>query len=327
MNNNYLYMNNSLLNKYKPKVMEDFNINKYTNKLINLYINNNKLNFLIHGSCCSGKSSLINVILQKYYGEDMNVLNSNIIHMNLLKEPGINYYRNELKNFCQIHNLNKLEKKKTIIFDDIDLLNEQCQQIFSTLISNYENINFIFACNDLNKIHSNIINKLELINILNTDDKFLLIIINKIILNENYVLKEDQKKYIIKLSNLSIPRMINNINKLILIHDKIENINDIDAITSNILISDFENYLILCKNNNYHDSINYIMQLYIKGFSMIDILDDFFLYIKNHSNLNEKYKYAIIKLICNYINIFNNIHEDNIELIFLTNNIIKIFNQ
>ena len=63
------------------------------------------------------------------------------------------------------------------------------------------------------------------------------------------------------------------------------------------------------------------------GFSVIDILEEFFLYIKFHSDLDDKYKYEIIKLICKYINIFHNIHEDSIELIFLTNNIRNIFNK
>ena len=39
----------------------------------------------------------------------------------------------------------------------------------------------------------------------------------------------------------------------------------------------------------------------------------------------EKDKYEIIKLICNYIIVFYNIHEEEIELIMFTNNLIKLF--
>ena len=57
--------------------------------------------------------------------------------------------------------------------------------------------------------------------------------------------------------------------------------------------------------------------------SIILITKKFIFYI---INIKYKYKYEIIKLICKYINIFHNIHEDGIELIFLTNNISKILN-
>ena len=54
------------------------------------------------------------------------------------------------------------KSKKTIVFDDIDILNDQCQIIISTLINNYKNINFILTCNDLNKINNYL--QLEYIN-------------------------------------------------------------------------------------------------------------------------------------------------------------------
>ena len=40
--------------------------------------------------------------------------------------------------------------------------------------------------------------------------------------------------------------------------------------------------------------------------------------------LTEEQKYNIIPIICKYITIFHNIHEDEIELSLFTNNIIEI---
>ena len=69
-----------------------------------------------------------------------------------------------------------------------------------------------------------------------------------------------------------------------------------------------------------------ILELNNIGLSVIDILDNIIYYVKNNNkSLNEEYRFKIIKLITNYINVFNNLHEDKIELLFLTNNIIKIF--
>lgn len=321
-------MNESLIIKYKPKHLDDFNIEKYTKDLINIYLSNNKLLFLIHGGIGSGKSSLINVLLNKFYKNNKKSINANTIYINLLKEQGINYYRNELKNFCQINNLENLKEKKTIILDDLDLLNEQCQQIFNTFISNYENINFIITCNDKQKIRSTIINKLELIKINKMTDEFIKNRIEYILVNENLNLDINSKELIIRASNRSIPNMINIIQKLkLIIEDSNVDYNLLENITCNIMINDMNKYIELCKQDNLKVSIDHILNMCNNGFSVIDILEELFMYIKYYSDLDDKYKYSIIKLICKYINIFHNIHEDQIELIFLTNNIKNIFNK
>ena len=67
------------------------------------------------------------------------------------------------------------------------------------------------------------------------------------------------------------------------------------------------------------------MDLYNKGYSIIDIFDRYFIFIKKYDNIDEESKYKIIKYICKYISIFYNIHEDEIELSFFTNNIIELF--
>lgn len=123
--------------------------------------------------------------------------------------------------------------------------------------------------------------------------------------------------------------MINIIEKIRLIIPNLDNtitVDKLENIICNILVTDFEQYIDLCKKKDNANAITYIINMSNNGYSVIDLLEEFFIYIKNHSDLDDKYKFKIIKQICNYINIFNNIHEDNIELIFLTNNIIKILN-
>ena len=59
----------------------------------------------------------------------------------------------------------------------------------------------------------------------------------------------------------------------------------------------------------------------------MDILDNYFIFIKNNTILTEEQKYKIIPYLCKYITIFHNIHEDEIELSLFTNNIIKIISE
>ena len=309
------------MNKYTPNSIDDLNLdNKYI-KIINSYINSNKLFFIIHGNQLSGKTTLTNILLNKYYG--INGIKNNVLYFNILKDQGINYFRNDLKNYCQINNIlvsNNKKSKKTIVFDDIDILNDQCQIIISTLINNYKNINFILTCNDLNKINNSIIHIMEKIQLNPINNEYLLKIYNKISKIENINLNKKDIEFLITSSNFSISKLINYINKIKIMKSNFKLENEI----SNILIDDFNKYIELCINKNYKDAISNILKIYYNGYSVIDILDEFYMYIKLYSNIEEETKYKILKYICNYINIFNNIHEHQIELIFLTNNIIKL---
>ena len=58
----------------------------------------------------------------------------------------------------------------------------------------------------------------------------------------------------------------------------------------------------------------------------MDILDNYFNFIKNTTILSEEQKYKIIPYLCKYITVFHNIHEDDIELSLFTNNLIKVLN-
>ena len=62
-----------------------------------------------------------------------------------------------------------------------------------------------------------------------------------------------------------------------------------------------------------------------KGYSVMDILDSYFLFVKTTNMLTETEKYKIIPVICKYITMFYDIHEDEIELALFTNNLIELF--
>lgn len=316
-------MNSTFFDNYKPNNLSDINLINETIEIINIYLKNNKMLFLIHGPSLSGKTSLINILLKEYYNSSN--YNDNILYINLLKEQGINYFRNEIKNFCQIHNSSNI-KQKSIIIDDFDSLNELNQKILINYINKYNNINFVLSCSDLNKIVPSTMYLLEMIKIENVDNVFLEKILNKIIKKTNIVLEDNIKKQLINDYNKNIPFFINKVLEInIIFINSNYIINNYKFLDNNILIN-IDNYLNLCKNNKVKEAKKLILELNNIGLSVIDILDNIIYYVKNiNKSLNEEYRFKIIKLITNYINVFNNLHEDKIELLFLTNNIIKIF--
>lgn len=317
----------NFLRLYKPKKIDDFNIEPIYKEVIDIYKKDNNLRFIINGNNSVGKTTLIKVILEEYYNKNFSELKDDIIYINYIKDQGINYYRNDLKQFCQINNFKK-EKKNTIIIDDLDLINLNSQQIVKTYITNYKNINFIFSCNNINKIDTNILYLLENIYIKPNDIDFINKVLDKILENEKIFFENiETKHFFINLSNLLITNVLNNLNKIKIIYG------DNVIITKQILekdllyiyTNDLNDYIDYCKNKKYNEAINILLNIYNAGYSIIDILDEFNCFIKNNKALSEKHIFEILKLLCKYINIFSNVNDNILELYFLTVKIIDIF--
>lgn len=315
--------------KYQPKLLEDFYINDNLLNLLKNFIYINNLNILFIGNQGCGKTSLIKVIINTYYNNIIN--NDDILNINTIKEQGISYYRNNVKIFCQTKCSLK-GKKKFLILDDIDNINEQSQQIFRNYIDNYSNnIIFISSCNNLQKVIKTLQSRLFTITLNNLDNKNLFKILENICQKENINIIHDIKNFIIENSNNSIVTIINNLEKIKLLtyhanSDYEINIKNISEICNNISFETLKTYLELCKKNDLQNSILILYKIFDKGYSVIDILNILFIYVKYTNLLNENEKYNIITLISKYITIFYNLHENEIELAIFTNNLVEIFN-
>jgi DNA polymerase III gamma/tau subunit len=146
---------------------------------------------------------------------------------------------------------------------------------------------------------------------------------NKIQLVENIDIDPHAKEFILNVSNNTVKILINYMEKCKLLNEKIT-LYLANQLCSNISFLTFEEYTKLIKNDKLNEAIKVIYEIYDKGYSVMDILDNYFLFIKNTDILSEDEKYNIIPYICKYITIFHNIHEDEIELSLFTNNLISI---
>ena len=132
-------------------------------------------------------------------------------------------------------------------------------------------------------------------------------------------------EFIISTSNNSIRIIVNYLEKFKLLNQEIT-IELANKVCTNISFHEFNQYTHLCKNKkDLKGAINLIYSLSNRGYSVMDILDNFFLYIKTTTLLTDEEKYLIIPYICKYITVFNNVHEDEIELAHFTNNLVNIF--
>ena len=320
----------TLNTKYKPQILNDISLQKNMRNILDTLISIDDIFLLINGPSDSGKTTLLNCILRDYYGlsKEQNIPENNIMFINSLKEQGVNYYRNEMKTFCQtsstIHG-----KKKMVVIDDMDTLNDQSQQVFRNYIDKYKhNVNFICSCNSMEKIIESIQSRLYIFTITHNSKSVNKKIMNTIIDNEKIQIDTKTQDYLIKISNNSIRNIINNLEKIYLlsINSKKVDYESCINICSNISYIFFNNYFENLKNNNVEKSIKLLYDLYDYGYSVIDLLEFIYQYIKKSELLNETQKYISISIICKYITIFNKIHEHNIELALFTNDIyVKLY--
>ena len=317
-------INTLFINKYQPLYFKDFEVDNQILTMLETLISMNNLNLLFIGDIGSGKTSFLNAAIREYYIDLLpNEYESNILHINSLKEQGINYYRNDVKIFCQTSTEVK-GKKKIVILDDIDLINEQSQQVFRNYIDKYShNVHFICSCSNTQKVIESLQSRLSLIKIKPLDRTSLFKIMNKIMISENISITNNAIEFILNVCNNTAKTLINYMEKFKLLNETVS-LELATTVCTNISFFSLQQYTQYLLNNELIDAIKLIYTIFDNGYSVMDILDNYFLFIKHTNILSENVKYEIIPLICKYITIFHNIHEDEIELALFTNNLYNI---
>jgi DNA polymerase III delta prime subunit len=317
----------TFISKYKPYYVKDFCIDSTLKEVLHNLIEMDCLNILFIGNSSSGKTALLNALIREYYNlqSTSSFPDNNILLINNLKEQGIQYFRNEMKTFCQSHSAIH-GKKKLVIVDDIDNINEQSQQVFRNYIDKYKkNIHFIAVCSNIQKVIESIQSRMHMIQIPPATKEQIQSIMETIIEKEKLSIDQESKKYLLLVSNLSPRILINYLEKIYILNEPIT-IESCKKVCSTISFQHFEEFIKKLRQNQLTEAVHILYTIYDYGYSVIDILDFFFSFVKFTDMLDEGAKYKIIPYLCKYITIFHNLHEDVIELAFFTNNINKLIN-
>lgn len=353
-------LQHSFIVKYQPQCVSQFQqLTPKLKTIISSLISIDNLNLLISGEPGVGKTAIISAIIREYYGDQYT--DNNILVLNSLKEQGIQYYRNDLKVFSQTSSAVK-GKRKIIMLDDIDMINDQSQQVFRNCIDKHRrSVHFIMTCTNIQKVINSIQSRTIIIEIPAPTTHTLFRIAKHIISNEPSIrknmiqccsnrycplaqdpesssetciegLQEESSlnmncplEYIISLSNNTIRTFINYIEKLY-IFDKPFTMDIAKSMYTNISFAELEKYTAHIANGELSDAIGVFYALHDHGYSVIDIIETYFSFLKNTRQVNEKQKYKLVSLLCKYITVFHNIHEDEIELALFTNNAIREIN-
>ena len=311
------------MQKYQPTRFRDFEIDSEIVDMLTTLIGMNNLNILFIGDTGSGKTSFVNALIKEYYANNTKY-ESNILHINSLKEQGINYYRNDVRTFSQTCS-SISGKKKIIVLDDIDIINEQSQQVFRNCIDKYShNVHFVCSCTSSQKVIESIQSRLVIIKIKQLSRPNLVNIMRKVKTSENIEIDHPTESFILDICNNNAKILINYMEKFKLLDVPIT-LEIAQNVCTNISFYLFETYTQHLMEQRLMDAIYVMHAIYEKGYSVMDILDNYFLFIKITNILTENQKYKIIPLICKYITIFHDTHEHELELSLFTNNMLTTF--
>jgi len=314
-------MSTPFIYKYKPCVFKDFYIDNDIINILTTMISMNNLNILLVGDSGSGKTCLINALIKEYYGNIQ--YNDDVLIINSLKEQGIQYYRTDVKTFCQSR-CSIPNKKKIVVLDDIDNINEQSQQVFRNCIDKYSNnVHFISSCTNIQKVIDSLQSRQIIIKMKPISPIYLDNILQYVKTRENLVIDRKTDDFILELTNGSVRILLNYLEKFKILNEPIT-FELVNQVCTNISFSIFDKYTTSLLNNELRNAVSILYDLFDRGYSVMDIYDNYFLYVKLTPLLNETSKYEAIKILCKYITIFHNIHEDEIELALFSNNLSKL---
>jgi replication factor C subunit 3/5 len=215
----------------------------------------NNLNILFIGDIGSGKTTFLNASIKEYYkGFTYQQYQENILHINSLKEQGINYYRNDVKTFCQTcSSING--KKKIIVLDDIDIINEQSQQVFRNYIDKYShNVHFISSCSNSQKVIESLQSRFIIIKIKPLQKYNLDKILQKIVECENISISLDARNFILNVCNNNAKILINYMEKFKLLNEEVT-LDLATSVCTNISFFTFEQYTDFLKKSELSSAI------------------------------------------------------------------------
>lgn len=300
--------------KYKPKSINDLLIDNEIIELLDFLIHVRELNILLYGEPHSGKTCIIRTIIRELKQRGL-LKDKNIFDLNNLNDQTFVQNMNDLKIFC---NSAIVENDLFIVvIDNIEDFNENNQQNLKQLVENSKhNINFLCSINNINDLieplqsqllqicckglnHNKIYNILKNINnleVLNLNDNEILSIMEHSQNDFNIILKYIEKIYLLgEKSELN------------------------ESFFTNIEKKHYINFINACKNNNSEEANNILLNLSKKGFFFLDILEEFYQYIKM-SNI----EYDFLHLICKYTDLFYDGYDNDIQFYFFTHDSIRL---
>ena len=146
-------------------------------------------------------------------------------------------------------------------------------------------------------------------------------IASRVINGEGLDVQNDALNHIISVSQGSARSVISYLEKAELIGGTITP-EIAESLCTDISWKEFESYISLVENGRTIDATQLLYEVHNKGFSVMDILDNMFCFLKQTDVVDQDEVYVIVPVVCKYLMRLHDTHAHVTELAFFTRSIV-----
>lgn len=280
--------------KYRPQTLEDIVGNEETiARLKQIAIQGNMPHMIISGLPGIGKTTSIHCLARELLGTDLMGQGGAVLELNASDDRGIDVVRNQIKQFAQKKIHLPQGKHKIIILDEADSMTAGAQQALRRTMELYSNsTRFAFACNQSNKIIEPLQSRCAILRYTKLTDEQVLQRLIQIIEAEGIKYTNDGLEALIFTAEGDMRQAINNLQSTVAGHGLVNGENVFKIVDS-------PHPLIVRKMltaPTLDESLTILKQeLWVKGYSAVDIVTTCFRVTKNLYQIKEALRLEMIK--------------------------------
>lgn len=315
-----MILETNFLDKYAPTTIENLPINESLKALLCNFIKMNRIQLLL-----ISHDEYLKLLIIKILIKILKINNDDILFTSNMKDQGVAAMRYEIKMFCQSPSKNG---KKILVVDDIHTFSESIQKLFINNIDKWiKNIHVLMTTDNIYSVDEILVTRLFPINISSVSNNTLIHMIKTTCTSEKIAMTDESQNLICALSQQNIQNIYHVLEKCMLLQSGGV------AITSDIIkqcctlinFNMLKQYFEFCKAGDIMGGYNHLLKIVDNGHSVLDILNEIYTYIKASDFLCEEEKYKCCKIVSQYIVVFIIIHEEELELLLFTQEIVDIF--
>lgn len=282
--------------KYAPRAFEDFFVPPETAGALARLIGADHVSALIVGESGTGKTSMANTMVSKYYeGTAPHEWSDNVRRISVLKDHSVNHYKSDIIFFCQTAS-GVREKKKVVVIDDVDVAGDAAQVLFKRVVDRYgATVHFILTCTDLGSVLDGIQTRFAVVRVPSPTPANVRHLIRRIGLGENMDVDAPAEEFLSTAAG-GISGAVTSMEKIKL-HGGPVTYDLVVQLCTAIHFQLFDVYVSFVRMARLFDAINVLYDMFDQGNSLMDIMDSLMTYIKVAGSLTDGEKYGMLGVV------------------------------